>query len=1272
MRNISYQSTYSSAIQQLRAAGYTVPLVIDASGWGQSESYILNNWQALLNADSQKSLLFSLHPYWKDSNQQTLQTRFTAVVNTVVANNIPFILGEGPQATGYDCNTSFPYSWVMQQCQTNQIGWLVWTWGKVADGTGGSCGTTFDVTTNGIYGSWANAWGQAVAIGDPNSIKNTSVRPPSILGIVDTQAPTAPTGVMATNVGGNNVTLIWTASTDNVGVTGYTIYNATSGLILGTSTTNSLTLTGLNCTSPYSLMVKASDAAGNVSAKSNVVNVVTSTCDTQAPSAPGGLVASSITQTSLFLNWGGSTDNVSVTGYQVYQNGALIGTSTGISYVVSGLACNGRYTFTVKAVDAAGNISQGSTNLSVSTLACPVGEVIYADALNANWADWSYSANRNYSATAQKAEGSYSMQVDYGGWGGFAVHRTTALTATANMVIKFWAYSTGANQLAFTVQNLDGGTTSSVVLLTTVANQWTAFTVPLSTLGNPTTIQRIDIKNNSANNVTVYLDHIRFDTQTTTTDTQAPIAPSGLIASGINQTGMTLTWSASTDNVGVTGYQVYKNGVLLNGSVTGTSLAVSGLSCGTAYQFSVKAFDAAGNVSAASNLLTVSTTGCDTQAPSIPTGLTAANLTASSLTLNWFASSDNVGVAGYQVYQNGALLGTTTGISYPVSGLSCGNTYQFTVKAYDAAGNVSAGSSALTISMAACSVAEMIYDDALNGNWAENGWSWSVGTNANNTNPVQQGGKSYLVNYSGNGGFTLRKNSYIYPSSTSALRFWVYSTGNNPMTLYTMTDDAGQSSTVVPFNTVANQWQEVIIGMSALGNPSVIKRVNIQNNSGNAITVYFDYIRFSTDNAPPTTPTLTASGITQTGLTLSWPASTDNVGVTGYQIWQNGVILGSTTGTSYPVSGLTCGKTNQYTVKSYDAAGNVSPLSNVVTVTTTGCDTQAPSVPAGLAASNVTQTGLTLSWAASSDNVSVTGYQVWQNGAVLGNVSGTSFTVSGLSCGTTWQYSVKSYDAAGNVSALSSAITVTTSACASGVNVLIYGDALNTDWIDAPWPTSPPNYNNTNPVAVGSKSIGITMQPWDALSMSKKTGLANAVPSASSVLTFRVYTTSATTLMVYTSDISTANNPNGPTFTTQAGVWTQKSFPVSQLGSSTIRRIQFKNYTAYGVTAYFDDIQLLSLNSARLGQPEDPTNSMLVFPNPTTGQVTVQYQTTAAESVQLEVVDLLGRVVQQQTEQAEAGDNTFRMELKSKAAGLYLIRLQSQTGPYIQKIQLVR
>ncbi|WP_109302717.1 reprolysin-like metallopeptidase [Aquimarina sp. AU474] len=180
-------------------------------------------------------------------------------------------------------------------------------------------------------------------------------------------------------------------------------------------------------------------------------------------------------------------------------------------------------------------------------------------------------------------------------------------------------------------------------------------------------------------------------------DTQAPTDPANLTASNITQTTVDLSWNASTDNVGVTGYDVYQGNTVVT-TVTTTSYQVTGLSSNTAYNFSIKAKDAAGNESNASNIVDVTTSSQpDTQAPSAPSSLTASNITQTTANLSWNASTDNVGVSGYDVYQGSTVIATETTTSYQVTGLSPNTNYSFSIIAKDAAGNESTASNTATI-----------------------------------------------------------------------------------------------------------------------------------------------------------------------------------------------------------------------------------------------------------------------------------------------------------------------------------------------------------------------------------------------------------------------------------------------------------------------------------------------------------------------------------------------------------------------------------------------
>ncbi|WP_234361764.1 glycoside hydrolase family 9 protein [Plantactinospora sp. BB1] len=192
-----------------------------------------------------------------------------------------------------------------------------------------------------------------------------------------------------------------------------------------------------------------------------------------------------------------------------------------------------------------------------------------------------------------------------------------------------------------------------------------------------------------------------------TPDNTAPSRPGTPTASAVTATGAALSWSAATDDVGIAGYDVYReNGAsdLLLGSAAMPTFAVTGLVAETTYQFYVVARDAAGNRSTASAPVSVTTSPAgtgDTTPPGTPGTPTASAVTATGATLTWTAPTDNVGVTGYRVYREAgatdALLGSPSTPTFPVSGLTAGSTYQFYVVAVDAAGNVSAASAPVSV-----------------------------------------------------------------------------------------------------------------------------------------------------------------------------------------------------------------------------------------------------------------------------------------------------------------------------------------------------------------------------------------------------------------------------------------------------------------------------------------------------------------------------------------------------------------------------------------------
>ena len=181
-----------------------------------------------------------------------------------------------------------------------------------------------------------------------------------------------------------------------------------------------------------------------------------------------------------------------------------------------------------------------------------------------------------------------------------------------------------------------------------------------------------------------------------TPDSTPPTPPSGVAATSSVPTEVDLTWTASTDNVGVAGYRIYRDGALVGSSGT-TSYADTSVLPSTGYSYYTIAYDVAGNTSTASNTTSVTTGAEDTTPPSPPSGLAANVASATEVDLTWTASTDNVAVAGYRIYRNGALVASTATNVYADTGVQPAASYSYYAIAYDDAGNSSTASNTATI-----------------------------------------------------------------------------------------------------------------------------------------------------------------------------------------------------------------------------------------------------------------------------------------------------------------------------------------------------------------------------------------------------------------------------------------------------------------------------------------------------------------------------------------------------------------------------------------------
>lgn len=389
--------------------------------------------------------------------------------------------------------------------------------------------------------------------------------------------------------------------------------------------------------------------------------VITQPSDTIAPSNVTNLVASNVVETGLTLTWTAATDNVGVTGYDVYRGASLVGSVNGTTFNATGLTASTQYTFTVKAKDAAGNIAPG-TQITVTTAAIPVDTTPPNNVTN-----------------------------------------VTTTNITHNSLTVSWSVSSSSDVASYEVYQ--GGT-----LLGTVTG--TQYNVTGLT---PSTQYTFTVKAKDASSNVATGTSVTVSTNVQPADTTPPANVTNLASSAITQTGVTLSWIASASS-DIKDYRVY-NGSTLITTVTGTTYNVTGLTASTSYTFMVKARDTSDNEAAGASVNVTTSATADTTAPNPVTGLTAGTPTATTIPLTWTLSSSgdvNAQEVAYSTdgtnFTVASAVVNASSTAYTITGLTVSTAYTLRVVAIDGAGNRSPA--VTTTATTAAAVAAGKVDDA--------------------------------------------------------------------------------------------------------------------------------------------------------------------------------------------------------------------------------------------------------------------------------------------------------------------------------------------------------------------------------------------------------------------------------------------------------------------------------------------------------------------------------------------------------------------------------
>jgi chitodextrinase len=380
----------------------------------------------------------------------------------------------------------------------------------------------------------------------------------------------------------------------------------------------------------------------------------------------------------------------------------------------------------------------------------------------------------------------------------------------------------------------------------------------------------------------------------------------------------------------------------------------------------------------------------DRQAPTKPSRLRVTSASATSISLTWRASSDAVGVAGYRVFANGLLRGTTAERTYVVGGLACEQAYTLGVEAYDRAGNTSERTSVYASTGTCGARSATVQPDV--------------------TAPTPPAAVAVT---------SMAATSVSISWDAAVDTFGVAGYGVSRDGIRVADVGAGTRTHTIPGLSCGTSYALGVDAFDLAGNRSAV--VNVFAATGPC-----------PDTASPSAPTELAMASTETSALIRWSPSSDNVGVTGYGVYLAGRRIGTTASTSYTIGGLSCGSTYTVSVDAADAAGNRSSQTSL-SVTTSACrDTKPPSVPQGLTMTGATEATITLDWNASTDNVGVTGYALYRNGARVATTTDTAYTYTGLACGTSYTLALTAFDAGGNESLAAEATTTrSTLACAS-------------------------------------------------------------------------------------------------------------------------------------------------------------------------------------------------------------------------------------------------
>jgi hypothetical protein len=755
------------------------------------------------------------------------------------------------------------------------------------------------------------------------------------------------------------------------------------------------TITGLEPQTPYYVVVRARDQAGN-SDSNTVQQSATTFPDTIAPTFAGLVSVTPNGPTSLLLAWVDATDDITQSAdivYRVYRGTSpggvnlttpiLTTTPGATSAVATNLAPNTNYYFIVRAVDEANNQDSNTVEKTGKT-------------------DPDTTAPTFGGAQSATPQGPTSVLVGYN-------PASDDVTPTPLIVYDLWLATTPAGLNLTGPPNFTSAAGATTILATgLVPNTNYSFVV-----------RARDQAGNRDSNTNIV-------STTTPPDTTPPVFAGAAAVTNATNTSLTVTWAAATDNVTPQAQIQYQvcwsqsatqcaTSFTAMASVTGaTAYIANGLSPSKTYYFVVRARDQANNVDSNTVVRSGSTTADVT--PPVFGGITGATgQSATTVQLTWSAASDNVDAASsivYDVYYSTTPGGqnflvpdatsTAGATSIVVSGLLPNTTYYFVVRARDTAGNRDSNT---------VQISEATLPD---------------------TTPPTFAGATVVNNQTET---TLRVNWNPATDNTTAQSAIVY------LVCWSQTSTACQTTFVTMATTAPGAVNYTATNLTPNKAYYFVVRARDAFNNVDTNTVVASGTTLADTAAPTFAGATSVSNASSTSLTVNWNAASDNVTPPANIIYRicrtttangcNGAgftVTTSVTGvTSHQFNSLTPLTTYYFVVRAEDAAGNIDNNSVQVSGATVN-DTTPPTFAGLVTATSAGATTINLAWTAASDNVSTPAqivYDVYRATSPGGqnfvtppqyttSAGATSFPATGLNPTTTYYFVVRARDQAGN------------------------------------------------------------------------------------------------------------------------------------------------------------------------------------------------------------------------------------------------------------------